>query len=86
MQEECLSFLLNNILTTDNSREARQLQVKPICSQWVLKMKHNPDVTIRYKAHQVIEGCEQLDCGEIYAPVGILSTLRYLTSLFGQHG
>jgi len=46
MEEECTSILLNNTFTTVNSRESRQLRVKPIGSKWVYKTKHNPDGTI----------------------------------------
>jgi len=56
MEEECTSILLNNTFTTINSREARQLRVKPIGSKWVYKTKHNPEGTIRYKARLVIKG------------------------------
>jgi len=45
-EEECTWILLNNIFRTINSWEARQLQVKPIGSKWVYKMKHNPDGTV----------------------------------------
>jgi len=85
MEEECTSILLNDTFTTVNSREARQLRVKPIGSKWVYKTKHNPDVTIRYKARRVIEGYKQTDFGEPYAPVGKLTTFRYLISLVRKH-
>jgi len=74
MEEECTSILLNNTFTTVNSREARQLRVKPIGSKWVYKTKYNPDGTIPYKARLVIKGYEQTDFGETYAPVGKLTT------------
>jgi hypothetical protein len=86
MEEECTSILLNNTFTTINSREARQLRVKPIGSKWVYKTKHNPDDTIRYKARLVIKGYEQTDFGETYAPVGKLTTFRYFISLVGEYG
>jgi hypothetical protein len=86
MEEECRLILLNITFTTVNSREARQLRVKPIGSKWVCKGKHNPDGTIRYKAHLVVDGCEQMDFGETYAPVGKLTTCQYLISLVGNHG
>jgi len=86
MEEECTSFLLNNTFTTINSREARQLRVKPIGSKWVCKTKLNPGGTIRYKACLVIKGYEQTDFRETYAPVGKRTTFRYSTSLVGKHG
>jgi hypothetical protein len=63
MEQEYTSITLNNIFTTINSREARQLQVKPIGSKWVFKTKHNPDGTIRYKAWLAIKCYEQTDFG-----------------------
>ena len=72
--------------TTVNSREARQLRVKPIGSKWVYKTKHNPDSTIQYKARLGITGCKQTDFGETYAPVGKLTTFQYLISQVGKHG
>ena len=86
MEDECTSILLNNPFTTVNSREARQLRVKPIGSKWVYKTKHNPDGTIRYKACLVVTGYEQTDFGETHAPVRNLTTFRYLISLVGKHG
>jgi len=86
MEEECTSILLNNTFTTINSQEARQLRVKPIGSKSVYKRKHNPDGTIQFKARLVIEGYEQTDFGETYAPVGKLTTFRYLITLVGKHG
>jgi hypothetical protein len=49
-------------------------------------MKHHPDGTIEYKAHLVIKSHEQTDFGESYAPVGQLTTFRYLYSLVGKNG
>jgi len=86
MEEESTSILLNNTFFALNSREARQLQVKPIGSTWVYKTKHNPDGSTRYKAHLVMKGYKQTDFGETYAPVGKLTTLRYLISLIGKYG
>jgi hypothetical protein len=86
MNEESSSILLNNTFSAVDSREARQLQVKPIGSKWVYKTKHNPDGTIRYKARLVIKGYEQTDFGETYAPVGKLTTIRYLISLVVRCG
>jgi hypothetical protein len=86
MEEESTSILLNNTFSALNSREARQLQVKPIGSKWVYKTNHNPDGSTRYKARLVIKGYEQTDFGETYAPVGKLTTFRYLISLIGKYG
>jgi len=86
MEEESTSILLNNTFSALNSREARQLKVRPIGSKWVYKTKHNPDGSIRYKARLVIKRYEQTDFGETYAPVGKLTTFRYLISLIGRCG
>jgi hypothetical protein len=86
MEDESTSILLNNTFSALNSREARQLQVKPIGSKWVYKTKHNPDGSTRYKARLVIKGYEQTDFVETYAPVGKLTTFQYLISLIGRYG
>jgi len=86
MEEDSTSILLYNTFSALNSREARQLQVEPIGSKWVYKTKHNPDGSTRYKARLVIKGYEQTDFGETYAPVGQLTTIRYLISLIRRYG
>jgi len=86
MEEESTSILLNNTFSALNSREARQLQVKPIGSKWVYMTKHNPDGSTRYKARLVPKRYEQTDFGETYAPIGKLTTFRYLISLIGRYG
>jgi len=86
IDEESASILLNNTFTTVNSKEAKQLLVKPVGSEWVFKTKRNPDGSTRYKARLVIKGYEQTDFGETYAPVGKLTTFRYLISLVGRCG
>jgi len=86
MEEESMSILLNITFSALNSREARQLQVKPIGSKWVYKTKRNPDGSTQYKAQLVIKWYEQTDFGETYAPVGKLTTFRYLISLIGRYG
>jgi hypothetical protein len=86
MEEECTSIQVNNTFTTINSQEARQFRVKPIGSKWVYKTNHNPEGTIQYKARLVIEAYEQTDFGETCAPVGTLTTIRYLISLVGKYG
>jgi hypothetical protein len=85
MEEESTSILLNNTFYTLNSRQAWQQQVKPIGSKWVYKTKHNPDGSTWYKARQIIKGLEQTDFGETSAPIGKLTTIRYLISLIGRH-
>jgi len=86
MEEESTSILLNNTFSALNSREARQLQVKPIGSKWVYKTKHNPDGSTRYKTRLVTKGYEQTDFGETYAPVEKLTTFLYPISLIGRYG
>jgi len=55
-------------------------------SKWVYKTKHKPDRSTEYKAPLLIKWYEQTDFGEIYVPVGKLTTFRYLISLVGQYG
>jgi len=86
MDEESTLILLNNTFSALNSREARQLPVKPIGSKWVYKTEYNPDKSTRYKARLVIKGDKQMDFGETYAPVGKRTTFRYLISLIGRYG
>jgi hypothetical protein len=86
MEEESTSILLNNTISAVNSREARQLKVRPIGSKWVYKTKHNPDRSMRYKAWLDIKGYEQRDFGETYALVGKLTTFRYLISRIARYG
>ena len=56
-----------------------------ISSKWVFKRKRNPDGSIRYKARLVIRGFEQAEYGETYAPVGKLTTFRYMIAEAAQH-
>ena len=62
IDEESASILLNNTFTTVNSKEAKQLLVKPVGSRWVFKTKRNTDGSTRYKARLVIKGYKQTDC------------------------
>jgi len=76
MQEEYASLMENNAFTLVKHTES-----KPIGCKWVYKTKHYPDGTLRYKARLVVKGYEQvkgIDFDETYAPVGKLTTLRYL--------
>jgi hypothetical protein len=86
MEEESTSVVLNNTFSTLNSREARQLQLKPIVCKVVYKTKHNPDGSTQYKVCLIIKGFKQMDFSEIDAPVGKLTTFRYLISLITRHG
>jgi hypothetical protein len=60
--------------------------LSPIGSKSVYKTKHNPDGSTQYKAWLVIKGYEQTDFGETSAPVGKVTTFRYLISLIGRYG
>jgi len=85
MEEESTLILLNNTFSALNSREAQQLQVKPIGSKWVYKTKHNPDGSTQYKAPLVIKGYKHTDFREAYGPVAKLTTFRYLISLIRRY-
>jgi len=63
MEEESTAILLNNTFSALNSREARQLQVKPTGSKWFYYTKRNPDRSRRYKARLGIKGYDQADFG-----------------------
>jgi hypothetical protein len=86
MEVESTSILLNTTFSTLNSCVARQLQVKPIGSKCVYKSKHNPDRSTWYKAQLLIKGYKRTEFGETYAPIGKLTTIRYLISLIGKYG
>jgi len=76
MQEEYSSLMENDAFTL-----VKHTDSKPIGCKWVYKTKHYPDGTLRYKARLVVKGYEQVkgvDFDETYAPVGKLTTLRYL--------
>jgi hypothetical protein len=91
MREEWHSILLNNTFeaaTTASSTGSQRHEPtsKPISSKWVFKKKRNADNSTRYKARLVIRGFEQIDgSSDTYAPVGKLTTLRYMLALAAQH-
>jgi len=58
IEEESTSILLYNTFSALNSRDAQQLHVKPIGSNWVYRTKRSPDGSTRYKARLVIKGYE----------------------------
>jgi len=64
MEEESTLILLNNTFSALNSREARQLQVKPIGSKLVYETIQHPDGSTLYKARLVKKGYEQMYFGE----------------------
>jgi hypothetical protein len=81
MQEEYHSLLEND---TWQAADSIMYDNKAIGSKWVFKTRRNPDGSTRFKARLVIKGFEQRrgqDFDEIYAPVGKLTTLRYLLGL-----
>jgi hypothetical protein len=81
MQEEWASILLNKTFDIPDRPGQSLNGRKPISAKWVFKAKRNPDGTIRHKARLVIRGFEQVagvDFNETYAPVGKLTTLRYM--------
>jgi hypothetical protein len=80
MEEERRLILLNNTVSILNSLPARQLQVIPTGSKWVHKTKFNHDGSTGYKGQLVLKGKERTHFGEIYAPVGKVTKMRYLTS------
>ena len=84
MQEQYASLVENNAFTP-----VKQATTAPIGNKWVYKTKNNADGTVRYKARLVAKGYEQtkgIDFDETYAPVGELTTVRYLLSFAAQNG
>ena len=89
IREECTSILRNDtfqVATEYDPELEDKLHIKPIGSKWVFKTKTNPDGSIRYKARLVIKGYMQHNWGDTYAPVGKLTTFRYLISMAASHG
>jgi hypothetical protein len=85
LREEWHSILLNNTFETATIANQRPTSKTIIC-KWVFKKKRNADNSIRYKARLVIRGFEQIDgSSDTYAPVGKLTTLRYMLALAAQH-
>jgi hypothetical protein len=73
----------------DHSTDEPMPERPPISSKWVLKIKRNPNGSLRYKARLVIRGFlqrEGLDYGETYAPVSKLTTFRYVLALASTLG
>lgn len=83
LREECTSILRNDTFAAECEGKPH---IKPIGTKWVFKTKTNPDGSIRYKARLVIKGYMQPNWGDTYAPVGKLTTFRYLISMASSHG
>ena len=58
---------------------------RAISCKWVYRIKQNDDSSIQYKAKLVFRGFEQTECGETFAPVPKLSTIRMLFALAASH-
>ena len=92
IREERSSILWNDTLATTTGigigvvTGMRSPEKKPIGSNWVFKTKTNPDGSVRHKARLMIKGYMQSDWGETYAPIGKLTTFRYLASLAAGYG
>ena len=83
MRQEYASLIKNNTFTPVSEANSQ-----PIGCKWAYKTKQNPNGTIRYKARLVIKGYEQVEginFDETYAPVGTMSTLRYLLSFVARN-
>ena len=83
IREECTSILQNDTFASESESKPR---IKPIGSKWVFKTKTNPDGSIQHKARLVIKDYMQPNWGDTYAPVGKLTTFRYLISMAASHG
>ena len=85
MRQEYASLKKNNTFTAVQESEVTS---DPIDCKWVYKTKTNPNGTLRYKARLVIRGFKQIEgvnFDETYAPVGNMSTLRYLLSFVAKN-
>jgi hypothetical protein len=85
MRQEYASLKKNNTFTPVPQCDANS---EPIDCKWVYKTKNNPNSTLRYKARLVIKGYKQVEgvnFDETYAPVGNMSTLRYLLSFMAHN-
>jgi hypothetical protein len=76
----------NSLLANDTWQAAASIPYgkKAIESKWVFRTKRNVDGSTRFNARLVIKRYEQRhgeDFDETYAPVGKVSTLRYLLGL-----
>jgi hypothetical protein len=89
IREEYGSLLDNGTWEVIGALEDVPTGRKAIGSKWVFKTKLNSDGSTRFKARLVIKGYEQAEGRDFdltYAPVGKLTTLRYLLSLAAHHG
>jgi hypothetical protein len=89
IREEYGSLLDNGTWEVIGALEDVPTGRKAIGSKWVFKTKLNSDGSTRFKARLVIRGNEQAEGRDFdltYAPVGKLTTLRYLLSLAADHG
>jgi hypothetical protein len=89
IREEYGSLLDNGTWEVIGALEDVPTGRKAIGSKWVFKTKLNSDGSTRFKARLVIRGNEQAqgrDFDLTYAPVGKLTTLRYLLSLAAHYG
>jgi hypothetical protein len=86
IDEESTSICFYNTFTTVNSKDVKQLLLKPVGCQWVFKTKRNSDVSTDCRAHLVIKGYKKAEFSKIYAPVGKLTSFWYHISLIRKCG
>ena len=83
MKEEHNSLLLNDTWSYVKRADVHE---NIISCKWVYRIKENHDNdSLRFKARLVIRGFEQTECGETYAPVPKLPTIRMLFALAAVH-
>ena len=82
MKQEFNSLIENDTWEVVGHEEIRGAKI--IGCKWVFRVKHNSDLSIRYKALLVIKRYAQTEFGETYAPVAQLTTFRTSVAFAAQ--
>ena len=85
MNEEHDSLILNKTWSYLDRRDV-QNDANVISCKWVYRIKeNNKDDSLHFKARLVFRGFEQTDCGETFAPVPKMATIRMLFAFAVVH-
>ena len=66
-------------------RKDMPIKERAISCKWVCRIKEHDDSSLRYKARLVFHRFEQTKCGETFAPIPKLPTIRMLLALEASH-